>query len=148
MGMAASNKAYDGLTDATLTGGFIVTGVAGETLTFANQTGIFASKNVANGIAVTVANTTLENGIGGLASNYSLIQPTVAVANITTKAQAATIAAARMIYDGTLTAAPVFTVSGLVITETVTATGAATFNTTGNNCQSGQGDLQYACQWR
>jgi hypothetical protein len=78
---------------------------------------------------VTVANTTLGDGTGGLASNYSLTQPTVANANITTKALTATIAAASKVYDSTLTAVPVFTVAtGLVGLETVMATGEATFN--------------------
>jgi hypothetical protein len=80
--MEASNKTYDGSTVASLTGGLLNTGIAGETLTFTGQTGTFSDNNVANGISVTVANTTLGNGTGGLKSNYSLTQPTGLTANI------------------------------------------------------------------
>ncbi|MGK0247589.1 MAG: hypothetical protein ACI910_000313, partial [Oleispira sp.] len=104
-GMAAINKTYDGSTVAWLTGGLLNTGIEGEALTFTGQSGTFADKNAANGIAVTVANTTLVNG-SGLASNYSLTQPTVEAANIN-----AMVEASSQVYDGTLTAAPVFTVT-------------------------------------
>ena len=80
-GMAAINKTYDDSTVASLTGGLLSTGISGETLTFTGQTGTFADKNVANGIAVTVANTTLVSGTG-LANNYSVVQPTGLTANI------------------------------------------------------------------
>ncbi|MFT5887662.1 MAG: hypothetical protein ACI9BO_000470, partial [Zhongshania sp.] len=81
-GMAAVSKTYDDSTVASLTGGLLDTGIAGETLAFTGQTATFADKNVANGIGVTVANTRLVSGTG-LASNYSLTQPTGLTANIT-----------------------------------------------------------------
>ena len=82
-GMSAANKIYDGGAVAVLTGGLLDTGIAGETLTFAGHTGLFADMNAANGIAVTVTGTTLEDDTG-LASNYSLTQTTGLTANITT----------------------------------------------------------------
>jgi filamentous hemagglutinin family protein len=111
-GMAASNKIYDGNTVASLTGGSLEGIIAGETLSFAGQTGTFADRRAAKGIAVTVTNTKLVDG-KGLASNYSLTQPTVAVANITNKvlnAVRSAVDAASAVYFGTLAAAPVLTV--------------------------------------
>ncbi len=84
--ITASSKVYDGTTVAALTGGTIATGIANEALTFSGQIGTFADKNAATGKAVTVTNTTLANGTGGLASNYSVTQPTGLTADITAKA--------------------------------------------------------------
>ena len=82
-GMTADGKVYDGNTLAMLSGGQISTGVGSETLGFSGQTGAFVSAN-AGSRAVLVSNTALANGSnGGLASNYSLTQPTVANATIT-----------------------------------------------------------------
>jgi filamentous hemagglutinin family protein len=104
-GIAATSRAYDGGTVAALTGGLLDTGITGETLTFTGQTGTFADKNAANGIAVTVANTTLVSG-SGMASNYSLTQPTASAANITTKALVITgMVATNKTYDGSTVAA-------------------------------------------
>jgi hypothetical protein len=83
VGMAAASKVYDGNLVAILVGGSLDTGIAGEALTFTGQTGTFADWNVANGIAVTVTSTALGNDTGGLASNYSLTQPTGLTADIT-----------------------------------------------------------------
>ena len=93
--MTAISRVYDGGLVAALTGGTLATGIAGEALTFAGQTGAFADKNVGTGIAVTVTETTLGNGAGGLASNYSLTQPIVPAANISAKALAITLPADR-----------------------------------------------------
>jgi hypothetical protein len=110
-GMAAINKTYDGSTVAWLTGGLLNTGIEGETLSFTGQSGTFADNNVANGMAVTVVNTTLVNG-SGLASNYSLTQPTVAAANITAMPVVPVIIdSSSQVSDDILTAAPVFTVA-------------------------------------
>ncbi|MGK0249255.1 MAG: filamentous hemagglutinin family protein, partial [Oleispira sp.] len=103
-GMAASNKTYDGSTDARLTGGLLNTGIEGETLTFIGQSGTFADKNAANGIAVKVTGIELVgNGADGAGnvSNYHLeAQPTVAAANITKQVLTAKIAAQNKVYDG------------------------------------------------
>ncbi|MBA0901650.1 MAG: hypothetical protein H0Z27_04715, partial [Candidatus Nitrotoga sp.] len=66
---------------------------------------------------------------GGKASNYSLSNGQTATANITAKALTASAVAASRAYDGTTTASPTLTITdGLVGEETVTATGAATFD--------------------
>jgi filamentous hemagglutinin family protein len=91
VGMAAASKVYDGNLVAILVGGSLDTGVAGEALTFTGQTGRFADGNVANGIAVTVTNTALGNDTGGLASNYSLPQPTGLTADITAALDTTTV---------------------------------------------------------
>jgi hypothetical protein len=89
----------------------------------------FNNKDVGSRTA-TINSVALSNGSnGGLASNYSLSNGQTAAANITAKALTATIAAPSKVYDGTTTATPTFTIAaGLVGSETVTATGAGTFN--------------------
>jgi hypothetical protein len=127
-GMAATNKTYDGGTVAALTGGLLDTGIAGEALTFTGQTGTFADKNAANGIAVTVTGTTLEDNTG-LASNYALTPPTVAAANITPKALTLLgITADNKVYDGNTSAVihtGTVTFDGVMASDTVTADASA-----------------------
>ncbi|MES1981690.1 MAG: YDG domain-containing protein [Pseudomonadota bacterium] len=115
-GTTASNKIYNGTTAATLTGGTLSGVISGDTVTL-TQAGIFTSKNVGTGIAVTGADT-----LGGAsASNYSVIQPTGLTANIT--ARAINLTGSR-IYDGTTTtAASIFTLGNLVSGETLTLSG-------------------------
>jgi gliding motility-associated-like protein len=81
-GAVASNKIYDATVNATVTGGTLV-GVYPIDIPTVNlvQSGIFADKNVNNGIGVT-ANCSL---IGADAPNYSLLQPILAARNITPK---------------------------------------------------------------
>jgi filamentous hemagglutinin family protein len=127
--VATGSKTYDGNTNAsnalTITAGLL----NGENV---NVTGVVAynSKNVSGATEVTVSATTLSNGTNGLASNYSLATGQTAASTITTKALTATVAAVSRVYDGTDIAANTLTIdsSGLVNTETVTATGSATFN--------------------
>ncbi len=80
-GMSASNKVYDGTTDATVSGGTLNGKVTGDEVeaTFPT-TGTFASANVGNGIAVSVPAVTLS---GADKDNYTLTQPTGLKANIT-----------------------------------------------------------------
>ncbi|WP_426192097.1 YDG domain-containing protein, partial [Massilia sp. DWR3-1-1] len=125
----ASNKTYDGTTTAAailgITGGLVGT----ETIT-ATGDATFNSKDVLNANRVTVNGTVLSNGSnGGLASNYSLASGQTAAATIAAKALTATAGASNKTYDGTTTAAAILGITGgLVGTETVSATGAATFN--------------------
>ncbi|WP_426197581.1 YDG domain-containing protein, partial [Massilia sp. DWR3-1-1] len=125
----ASNKTYDGTTTAAailgITGGLVGT----ETVT-ATGDATFNSKDVLNANRVTVNGTVLSNGSnGGLASNYSLASGQTAAATIAAKALTATAGASNKTYDGTTTAAAILGITdGLVGTETVTATGGATFN--------------------
>ncbi len=82
-GMAAANKSYNQNVSAIVgTGSAHLVGVLNGdavTLSGAGASGTFASKDVGNGIVVTVAGLTLS---GAQAANYSLTQPTTA-ANIT-----------------------------------------------------------------
>ena len=127
--ISAPNKAYDGTTTATPT--FTITGglIGTETVT-ATGTATFNSKDVLTANLVTANSNVLANGLnGGLASNYSLVTGQTVAANITPATLTATISAPNKAYDGTTTATPTFTITGgLIGTETVTATGTATFN--------------------
>lgn len=100
-GIVASNKVYDGTTVAALklTSAKLVTPLAGDSVTLntTGATGIFASKNVGNGKAVTISGLTLA---GMKAANYSLSQP-VATANITIRSLIATAVGQDKVYDGT-----------------------------------------------
>jgi len=82
-GISANSKVYDGGTGATLNSGSAVfTGeIVGDNLTVAADTGSFASKNVATGVAVSITGITL----GGTdAANYILGNTTAgSSANIT-----------------------------------------------------------------
>jgi hypothetical protein len=89
----------------------------------------FNSKDVATANLVTVNSTTLADGTGGLASNYSLAAGETVAASITKAALTVTVAAPNKVYNGNTTAAPTLTITGGLVTgETVNATGAATFN--------------------
>ncbi|MDI1236879.1 MAG: YDG domain-containing protein, partial [Polaromonas sp.] len=119
-GMAATAKTYDGNTTAALTGGALSGLVTGETLSFSGQSGAFNNKNAGSNKAVTVTGLTLADG-SGLASNYSVTQPTSVTGDITPKAVTVTgMTAASKTYDGT-TASTLNggAVSGTVLGETV-----------------------------
>ena len=100
-GQLAGNKVYDGNAEASLSGGVLAGLVAGESLGLAGQTATFADKNAANGKAVTVSGTTLVDTASGLASNYTVSNPSGLTASITPKAL--TVAgqlAGNKVYDG------------------------------------------------
>ena len=127
-GMSATSRDYDGTTAAALTGGAISGTVLGETLAFSGQSGQFNTKDAGNGKAVTVTGLALGNGTG-LASNYSVSQPTSVTGNITPKAVTVTgMNAASKTYDGTTAA----TLSGGAVSGTVLG------ETLGFSGQSGQ----------
>ncbi|MEG1768707.1 MAG: MBG domain-containing protein, partial [Comamonas sp.] len=85
-GMNASDKVYNGTSEATLTGGTLSGFVGSETVSFAGQTGSFADPNAGSNKPVTVSGITLANGSnGGLAANYSVTTPTGISASITQK---------------------------------------------------------------
>jgi phosphotransferase system IIA component len=116
-GLSASNKIYDATTTATLTGTAALPGAeapgagtstdgkpyTGDTVTVGGTaTGAFASKDVGNGLAVTVTGNTLSGAQGG---NYTLTQQTGLTANITPKALTVTgLSASNKVYDATTTA--------------------------------------------
>ncbi|WP_206599806.1 YDG domain-containing protein, partial [Hymenobacter glacialis] len=127
-GVTAQNKAYDGglaaslnTASATLTGvvsGESVTLTSTATATPSVPAAAFASKNVADGLAVTVT------GLGLSSTNYALTQPTGLTANITAKALTIALTDAGKQYDGNTTAAGataiLATTSGLVTGDDVT----------------------------
>jgi len=78
-GVSAQNKVDDGTNVATINA-TLVGVITGDTVTF-NGTGIFASPNVGQGIAVTSTSTLS----GTDAGNYTFVQPTNLTANITEK---------------------------------------------------------------
>uniref|UniRef100_UPI002FCD81D6 beta strand repeat-containing protein n=1 Tax=Janthinobacterium svalbardensis TaxID=368607 RepID=UPI002FCD81D6 len=120
-GQLAGNKVYDGNTAAQLSGGVLAGLVAGESLGLAGQTASFADKNAANGKAVTVTGTTLVDTSTGLASNYTVSNPTGLTASITAKALTVTgQLAGNKVYDGNVQASlSGGTLSGLVGSETL-----------------------------
>src|SRR5262249_7807274 len=104
-GITANNKVYDATTKATLnTAGATLVGIfAGDTVTLsaAGAAGTFATKEVGNGIPVTVSGLTLA---GPQAGNYTLTQPTT-TANITPATLTVTgVTAHDKVYDATTTA--------------------------------------------
>jgi hypothetical protein len=129
--VTAPDKAYDGTTVATPTISINSAGFVGSETVSASGTASFSSKNVIGTQTVTVNTTTLFNGDhGGLAENYSLGIGQTTSASITPKTLTASATAPNKTYDGTNTASPTLLINsaGLVGTETVTATGTATFN--------------------
>ncbi|WP_339520388.1 YDG domain-containing protein [Pseudomonas proteolytica] len=122
IGMSVVDKVYDGRLSATLSGGSLSGLVGNETLGVTGLTATFADKNVGTDKVVTASGTTLVNGgNGGLASNYSLANPTGWTADITAKTLTVSgITANSKIYDGT-TAATLSggVLSGLVSGETL-----------------------------
>lgn len=128
----ANNKIYDTTTLATIdTSATSLSGlVAGDVviLNRSGATGTFATRNVGNGIAVTVTGFTLG---GPDIGNYQLFQPTGLTANITpAPLVVANVSAADKTYDGTTAATldvSTATLQGVLGSDTVTlSTGGAT----------------------
>jgi len=128
-GVGANNKVYDTTTAATLNGTASVAALGGDVVTLGGTgNGNFANKNVGNGKAVTVTGYTL----GGTdAGNYTIVQPTGVIANITPANLAVTgVGANNKVYDTTTTAtlsgtAAVAALGGDVVT--VGGAGSGTF---------------------
>jgi hypothetical protein len=104
-GITAANKVYDSTTAATLdTGSASLVGVySGDTVTLltSGSTGTFVSKDVANGITVTVTGLTIS---GTQAGDYTLTEPTT-TADITPATLTVTgVTADNKVYDSTTTA--------------------------------------------
>ncbi|WP_257572412.1 YDG domain-containing protein, partial [Janthinobacterium sp. UMAB-60] len=126
-GMSAVNKVYDGNTKATLSGGSISGLVGSETLGVTGLVATFDDKNAGAGKTVTASGSTLVNGgNGGLASNYTISNPSGLSANITPKALTVTgMTADNKVYDGLLDATlSGGSLSGLVSGETLLLSGA------------------------
>ena len=103
-GVTANSKVYDTTTSDTLSGTASVTALGSDNVSLAGTgVGVFASKNVGTGKAVTVAGFTLS---GADAGNYTLVEPTGLTASITPASLAITgVVANNKVYDSTLAAA-------------------------------------------
>jgi hypothetical protein len=128
---AVANKEYDGNTSATVTQRSLGGAVGGDAVSLSGGTATFDTAAVANGKTVTLAGASLA---GAAASNYSLSSVSTTTANITAKAL--TIGAPTLTttkeYDGTTTAAVTAgALSGVVGSETVTASATAGYDTAG-----------------
>ncbi|MCA0177383.1 MAG: YDG domain-containing protein [Proteobacteria bacterium] len=127
-GITASDKVYDGSAAATLTtSGAGFTGmISGDVLSVATGTGAFADRHAGTAKTVTISGLVL----GGTdAGNYTLAATTASTtAHITPKWLTATASAPDKAYDGTLTAAPVLVLNGLVGGDTLGSVASGTFN--------------------
>jgi len=123
-GSTVSDKAYDGTTAATISGGTLAGVFAGDSLTL-GQSGAFASKNAGAGIAVT-AN---DNLSGTSASDYTLVEPAGLSGSITPATLTVNgTAVGSRVYNGTNTASlGGGSLVGIVGGDTVTLAQAGTF---------------------
>ncbi len=124
--LVTTNKVYDGTRTATFTGGVMDGIYSGDVVTLALGAANFDTKNVGDNKAVTLSSA----GLAGYdAGNYTLTTPTVTAASITKAPLTVSLSASNKVYDGTDTASATLRItSGLVGSETVTASGSATFN--------------------
>ncbi|BDX38975.1 hypothetical protein CYCD_23300 [Tenuifilaceae bacterium CYCD] len=101
-GLAANSKAYDGTTNAILSGGTL-TGIIGDDAVTATMptSGTFAQATVGTGIAVTISNIALS---GNDAGNYTLTQPSGFTADITARTLTlSSFTADNKVYDASTT---------------------------------------------
>ena len=126
-GVTGVNRAYDGTTTGTVNSANaqLVGVVAGDSITLltSGAVGVFADKNVANGIALAVSGNTLSAAGGTLLSNYTLSQPTGLTANITKAAVTVTGALTSVVYNAATQNNGAATVSGLAAGESLVVTG-------------------------
>ncbi|AXI02882.1 beta strand repeat-containing protein [Aquirhabdus parva] len=128
-GLSGTDRPYNGSTLNILSGTGILNGlVNGESLVLNNTTtGTLSSPNVGSRTITTTLN--LSNGAGGLASNYTLVQPTLPNVNITPAPLIVTgLGGTDRIYNGT-TIDPLkgtATLFGLVNGETLTMNNTST----------------------
>ncbi len=126
-GVTGVNRAYDGTTTGTVNSANaqLVGVVAGDSITLltSGAVGVFADKNVANGIALAVSGNTLSAAGGTLLSNYTLSQPTGLTANITKAAVTVTGALTSVVYNAATQNNGAATVSGLATGESLVVTG-------------------------
>ena len=106
----ALDKVYDGTTAATLVNATLSGVLAGDSVTLGNDTmGTFDNKNVGNNKPVTTAMTTS----GADAGNYTLIQPTGLMADITQATITVTALGQNKVYDGNATASVLLSSAGV-----------------------------------
>ncbi len=129
-GISAQNKEYDGTTDASVSGGTLSGKVSGDDVdaTFPTS-GIFASANVGNNIAVSIDDITLT---GSDKDNYTLTQPTGLKANITKRPITVT-ARSYTIRQNTAIPALEYDITSGSLVSGDEITGALSVNTTGTS---------------
>jgi hypothetical protein len=121
-GLDASNKVYDGNTNAILSGGTLVGVVGGDNVTATMpNSGTFAQSNVGNSISVSIPTIILT---GTMVNNYTLTQPTGITANITAKMLSVSgLVASSKVYDGNTSASlSGGSLMGIIGGDNVTAT--------------------------
>jgi len=118
--LTASNKTYDGSTQAT--GSISLTGVIAGDEVSAGGTYAFADRNAGVGKTVTAAGVALT---GADAANYDLASVSTAIADILRKALTGTVTAQNKTYDGTTTASGSITLAGVIAGDSVGTTAGA-----------------------
>ncbi len=133
-GLSGTNRTYNGSTTDALSGTATLNGLQnGETLTLGNTTtGTLASANA--GSEAVTTNVTIANGTG-LASNYTLSQPTLSNVTISPALLTVTASNASKTY-GQIPALTGFTSSGLVNGETI---GSVTETSSGTSASASVG---------
>ena len=113
---SGSNKVYDGSTGDTVI--LSSTGVIkGDTVKFASSSAVFADKNVADNITVTVSGIKLT---GTDAGNYAFNASAFSSANITPKGITVTATGTSMVYNATLNSPVTLSSSGAIKADTLT----------------------------
>ncbi|MBT8565374.1 hypothetical protein G6709_03615 [Polynucleobacter paneuropaeus] len=126
VGATAQGKAYDGTTSVTLSNTGTLQGLIGNQTLTLTEAGAFTSANAGSGVFVVMNDRIADGTNGGLASNYSLTQPTYVMAPIAKAPLGVTVSGT---YTASTTIAPsTFTTNGLVNNETITALSSATVN--------------------
>jgi hypothetical protein len=122
---AAATRVYDGKLDIE-TKLFSLTGLAtGETLELTGLSTLVSKNASPNSQTINLNTLALANTATAKASNYNL---TSGSALITQAQLTATVNPYSKVFDNTLAANPTFNIAGLIGSETVLATGVATFN--------------------
>ncbi len=132
-GVTASNRAYDGSRQASLSGG-VLSGLVGLemlNLDLSVQTGTFSDKNAASAKVVTVTGATVTDG-SGLASNYAFSDATGVTADIARASisSVTNIGVDNKIYDGLITATlnGAANLTGKISGDTLTLAGSGAFS--------------------
>ena len=101
-GIVANNKVYDGTSKASVSGAILSGLVEMETLELAGLSAVFADKHAGKDKVVTVTGATLRDTALGLASNYTLSNPTGLTAEISRAVIGGIggITAGNKVYDG------------------------------------------------
>ncbi|QWD40562.1 filamentous hemagglutinin N-terminal domain-containing protein [Polynucleobacter paneuropaeus] len=126
VGATAQGKTYDGTTSVTLSNTGTLQGLIGSQTLTLTEAGAFATANAGSAVNVVMNDRIADGTNGGLASNYSLTQPTYVMAPIAKAPLGVTVSGT---YTASTTIAPsTFTTNGLVNNETITALSSATVN--------------------